>query len=213
VYRHRSDSTEFTVLLVCTGNICRSALAERLGQAYLDEALGADAALIRVTSAGTQGVPDSPMHPDTATVLQGFGAAAGDFRSRPLVDAHAIDADLILAMTRAHRRDVLQRAPRALARTFTLREAAHLVELTGDATVTAGDLPTRARELVKLWAGARSRRQSSPQDDVLDPFGQPLEVHQQVGDVIVASLLPVLGRIAALGSDGAGEPERSGVAA
>jgi hypothetical protein len=30
----------FTVLFVCTGNICRSALAQQLGRAYMDEALG-----------------------------------------------------------------------------------------------------------------------------------------------------------------------------
>ena len=41
--RHWSPDPVFTVLFVCTGNICRSALAERLGRAYLDEALGDEA--------------------------------------------------------------------------------------------------------------------------------------------------------------------------
>src|SRR4029453_3065448 len=43
----------FTVLLVCTGNICRSAMAERLGRAYLEEGLGEDARAIRIVTAGT----------------------------------------------------------------------------------------------------------------------------------------------------------------
>ena len=116
-----SQQPAFTVLLVCTGNICRSAMAERLGRAYLDEVLGHRADAVRLISAGTHAVVGSAMHPDSALVLAGFGATAGDFRARQLREEHPAQADLVLAMTRGHRRDVLGLAPRALARTFTLR--------------------------------------------------------------------------------------------
>ena len=76
----RSEDAGFTVLLVCTGNICRSALAERVGRAYLHQVLGNDADRVSIVSAGTQAVVSSGMHPDTALVLGGFGADAGDFR-------------------------------------------------------------------------------------------------------------------------------------
>src|SRR3954463_14446478 len=117
----------FTLLLVCTGNICRSALAERLGRAYLAQGMGEDASQGRIVSAGTRAVVGSEMHPDSALVLQGLGAEAGDFRARQFVDGVATDADLVLTMTRAHRQHVLERAPRVLARTFTVREAADLL--------------------------------------------------------------------------------------
>jgi protein-tyrosine-phosphatase len=190
------DSSTFTVLLVCTGNICRSALAERLGRAYLDEVMAQDAGQVRLASAGTQAVVDSAMHPDSALVLRGYGAEAGDFRARQLAEGMVTSADLVLTMTRGHREQVLRRDPRALARTFTLREAADLLGKLRD-TVPAGDaLTDRARNLVKAMASARSGRRAGPEVDVRDPIGQPLEVHDEVGTVIAEALLPLLQRIA-----------------
>jgi protein-tyrosine-phosphatase len=189
----------FTVLLVCTGNICRSALAERLGRAYLDEVLGDDAATIRLVSAGTQAVVGSAMHPHSDLVLRGLGAAAGDFRARQLTEALAAEADLTLTMTRAHRGDVLRLAPRALARTFTLREAADLLGLLGEDWAAPGDgLGERARNLVKALADARSRRAADDNDDVPDPIRGPVEAHEEAGGLIAGSLLPLLDAIAAI---------------
>lgn len=191
----------FTVLLVCTGNICRSALAERLGRGYLDQVLGDDAAAIRLMSAGTQAVVGSAMHPHSALVLRGYGAEAGDFRAQQLLENHAVQADLILTMTRTHRRDVLHLHPRGLARTFTVREAAALLELLGpDAASDGENLRERGRTLVKALADARSRRTGDDGDDVPDPIGRPAEAHGEVGELIVASLLPILARLAALQS-------------
>jgi protein-tyrosine phosphatase len=193
----------FTVLLVCTGNICRSALAERLGRAFLDEVMGEGAGAVRLVSAGTRAVVDSAMHPDSALVLRGFGAEPGDFRARQLGDHMPYEADLVLTMTRGHRRDVLHRSPRALSRTFTLREAADLVAGLGEERMPAGDdFAARARGLVKAMAEARSHRHSGDADDVRDPIGEPVEVHEEVGGLIAESLLPVLRRLASLDTRG-----------
>lgn len=197
--RHWSPEPVFTVLLVCTGNICRSALGERLGRAYLADVLAEDAGAVRLDSAGVQAVVGSAMHPDSALVLRGLGGDPDGFVARQLVDDMAIDADLTLTMTRRQRRDVLRMAPRALARTFTLREAAGLLGTVGqDGEVPGGDLAERARNLVRDLAAARSRRQSGPGDDIRDPVGLPLEGHQEMGDAVAGALLPVLSRIAAL---------------
>jgi protein-tyrosine-phosphatase len=201
VARHWSPDPTFTVLFVCTGNICRSALAERLSRAYLDDALGEDAALVRVQSAGVQAVVGSGVHPDSALVLAGLGGDPAGFTARQLLDDMAIDADLALTMTRSHRRAVLKAAPRALSRTFTLREAADLVGLLGEDVSVAGEsFAERARDLVKQLAVARSRRSSEAADDVPDPIGEPLEVHQQVGELITEALVPILDRLVALRS-------------
>ena len=198
--RHWSPEPVFTVLLVCTGNICRSALAERLSRAFLNEALGEHAGEVRLVSAGVGAVVGSGMHPDSALVLRGLGGDPDDFRARQLVDDMAIDADLTLTMTRAHRREVLKVAPRALSRTFTLREAADLLQLVGDDVDLPGEnLAERARALVRAMGMARSQRQSdSEDDDILDPIGRPLEVHQEVGEAVAAALIVVLGRIVAV---------------
>jgi protein-tyrosine phosphatase len=187
------------VLLVCTGNICRSALAERLGRAFLDEVMGERAGLVQLSSAGTRAVVDSAMHPDSALVLHGLGAEAGNFRARQLADGMAAEADLVLTMTRAHRRDVLHSAPRALARTFTLREAADLLgKITPDASSSGPDFVSRAQALVAEMAAMRAQRRSSEDDDIRDPIGEAIEVHEEVGLAIAEALLSVLGRIAGL---------------
>ncbi len=196
--RHWSPAPAFTVLVVCTGNICRSALAERLGRAYLDDRLGGDAHLVRLTSAGVGAVVGSPMHPDSALVLEGYGGDPAGFVAQQLIEDMAIDADLTLTMTRAHRRRVLELAPRALSRTFTLREAADLVELLADVDVPGDGLAERARALVREMNGARPRRQAGPGDDVRDPIGLPVEVHEEVGAAIADSLIRLLARIVAL---------------
>jgi protein-tyrosine-phosphatase len=132
-------------------------------------------------------------------VLRGLGGEPEDFRARQLEDAMAAGADLILTMTRRHRRDVLTGAPRAMARTFTLREAADLLRLLGeDAQPDGVDLRSRARALVAEMAAVRSRRQGGEDDDIRDPVSQPIEVHAEVGEVIAATMLPVLHRIVSL---------------
>lgn len=186
----------FKVLLVCTGNICRSAFGERLGRAWLEERLGPEASRVQLSSAGTRAVVGEGMHPRTALVLAGYGAEAGDFRARQLSAAQLIEADLVLTMTRVHRRDVLALAPRGLARTFTLREALALSELVDEAAPAGGaTVLGRARSLVAAMADARSRRPPDGDDDVPDPIDQPVEVHEWVGELIVGSLLPVLRRL------------------
>lgn len=185
-------SATFTVLMVCTGNICRSPFAERLARAVMDERLGESAGAIRMVSAGTRAVVGADMHPDSAFVLRGYGAEAGDFRAQQLHDGLIARADLTLTMTREHRGDVLKRAPRSLARTFTLREAAALLSRLPDEVRSEGaSFPARARALVATLAAERGHRFPGC-DDVPDPIGRPIEVHQEVGESIAAALLPIM---------------------
>jgi protein-tyrosine phosphatase len=200
-----AEPQPFTVLLVCTGNICRSAFAERLGRAVLREELGERDGAIHLASAGTRAVVGSAMHPDTALVLRGFGADAGDFVARQFEDSMAAGADLVLTMTRRHRRDVLHAAPRAMARTFTLREAADLLESGGSPDIPEADFRARARSLVGTMAEARARRRGGDDDDIADPIGLPLDGHEAMGQTVTAALLPLLRRLVQLAShSGAG---------
>ncbi|SFF61624.1 protein-tyrosine phosphatase [Blastococcus tunisiensis] len=189
------------ILFVCTGNICRSPMGERLTRAHLDDALGASAAGISVTSAGTSAVVGREMEPSSAAVLAGLGGNPDGFHARQLTAGMAETADLILTMTRRHRRSVLKLAPRTMFRTYTLREAADLLDGVDVSGLPAG-IDSRGTALVSALGGQRAtrRRGDREQDDVFDPIGHHGSVHQDVGDMIVEALHPLL---EALCADGA----------
>ncbi len=180
---------------MCTGNICRSPLAERLTRAFLDDALGASAAAVGTSSAGTHAVVGKGMEPSSALVLEGLGGDPTGFAAQQLTGDMIDGADLVLTMTRKHRREALKLAPRAMFRTYTLREAGDLlqsVDLTALPPVSA--LDERARALVAALGAQRAtrRRTDRDADDVLDPIGQRASVHQRVGEQIFDSLIPLL---------------------
>ena len=89
------------VVFVCSGNICRSPIAEKVFAAELERAGLAEG--VRVTSAGTGGwhVGD-PADGRAAAVLRAAGYPS-DHRARQ-VDAEALGADLIVALDDTHRR-------------------------------------------------------------------------------------------------------------
>jgi protein-tyrosine phosphatase len=86
------------ILLVCTGNTCRSPLAEAL----LVRALGADAGAHRVSSAGTSPWEGAPASEGSYLVALEAGLDLSGHRARKLTREMVADADLILTMSRAH---------------------------------------------------------------------------------------------------------------
>jgi protein-tyrosine-phosphatase len=183
------------LLVVSTANVCRSPLAERIGSAYVAELIGAEAeSTFRIVSAGTEAVAGREMSSDTALVLRGLGGDPDKFWAGKLSADMAGSSDLTLTMTRQHRDEVLALAPRSLVRTFTLLEAADLLtdtDVVGHPDVTP--IPERARSVVQMMAATRTRRRSSPHDDIPDPMGRGVKVHQEVGEVIADAMLVVLG--------------------
>ncbi len=182
------------LLFVCTGNICRSAAAERLTRSALAELLPGADDLVQVTSAGTRAVVDAPVHPDSALAVGERGGDVAGFAARQLRAHMVAEADLVLTMTTEHRTAVLGMEPRALQRSFTLREAADLAELVAPAP-EAGQAAPGARSLAQRMAAARSRRAPGAVDDIDDPVNRPLAAHRDAVEAISACLdrlLPVV---------------------
>jgi protein-tyrosine phosphatase len=188
----------FRILHVCTGNICRSPMAERLTTSGLRERFGADADRFVVESAGTWGHSGSPMEPHALTILSGFGVDGADFRARELVAEHVAGSDLVLTATREHRAAAVVLHPRAAARTFTLREFARLVAAVDPAQLTAVDPVERAGELVRAAAATRGLipPDAPKDDDLADPYQGPAHGFAVCGDLVRASLQRPLDLIA-----------------
>jgi protein-tyrosine phosphatase len=101
-------SRPLSVVFVCTGNICRSPIAEKVFVHELERAGLADA--VQVSSAGTGGWHiGSPADERAMAVLQGGGYAV-DHVARQ-VDAEQLGADLIVALDKSHRRALRSMVP------------------------------------------------------------------------------------------------------
>jgi protein-tyrosine phosphatase len=157
-------SGEFSVLFVCTANLCRSPLAEHLTRSMSAE-LGLD---LRVQSAGTDAIAGKPIHPSVAATLGRRGLAVAPTWSSRRLDRSAIQAaDLILVAEASHRSRVAQLDPSAVARTFLLLQFAELVQAArSDSVHSLADLCTAANAARSRIAPVRRRSA-----EILDPIG------------------------------------------
>jgi len=182
-----------TVLTVCTGNICRSPLAESLLRSRLAELD------LRVHSAGTQALVGHGMTEPAQRIAVHRGADAAvtaAHRARLLTEPLLDDADLILTMTAEQRDYAVQMLPRRLHRIFPVREFARLAQGVTDAQVraiadTAGSDPRR-RLVAVVETVAERRGGSAPKgEDVIDPYRRSDEVYEQSAAQLVPALAEV----------------------
>src|SRR5690606_11342367 len=87
-----------SILVICTGNTCRSPMAEALLRHHL-RAAGHD---ITVASAGTLGWNGRPATPHAVEVLAERGVSLAGHISRKLTRDLLDASDLVVAMTRTH---------------------------------------------------------------------------------------------------------------
>lgn len=184
-------TTPFRILVVCTGNICRSPLLEQIWRSKLDPAY------VTLHSAGTHALVDRPMPDDAQRVAQYWGVepdAAAGHRAQQLSVEHIIGSDLVVTLAREHRAEVVRTVPTASRKTVTVRELARLLEsLEGAPGLDLRGLRSLAladalRELVPMVLGERgvAAPPADPDDDdVVDPYRLAPEVYDQSGEQIV----------------------------
>jgi protein-tyrosine phosphatase len=166
-----------SILVVCTGNICRSPIAEGLLRGALEERFG-DAAPT-VSSAGTWGMEGASATPEAVMAASERGADITAHRARRLSEVPVADADLVVAMTGEHR-DALADDETLRARAFTLKELVRLLEELP--SVPAGAGPDTLADRVEQAATIRHEGfAGNPLDeDVADPLGLPMQSYRAV---------------------------------
>ncbi|PWJ26127.1 protein-tyrosine phosphatase [Branchiibius hedensis] len=178
------------ILVVCTGNVCRSPYVERLLAAALPG--------VSVSSAGTMALVGDDIEPRVKAQLLERGVNAMGFASRQLQPALAEGADLVITASREHQRKVLRMAPRAMRRTFTLRELADA--LAADAPVHADG--SGLAGVVARAVALRGRGPSRSDDEctVPDPYGRPGEVVAAMSAYVDETLPPIIRAIEVAGT-------------
>src|SRR5215471_3127137 len=106
-----------TILFVCTGNVCRSPMAEGI----LRHATR-DRGDYRTLSAGLGACEGQPPSPNAVLAVRELGIDISSQRSRPLTPELVQQADYIFGMTHSHIDTVSMLFPQAAERTFLLRE-------------------------------------------------------------------------------------------
>lgn len=109
-----------SILFVCTGNSCRSPLAEVLARREWSD-LDAE---LELRSSGLNAAPGAPASEFAREVARENGLDLEAHRARPLDRARVKRAELILTMSATHKAEVLRRHPEARGKVFTLAEFA-----------------------------------------------------------------------------------------
>lgn len=111
------------ILFVCTGNTCRSCMAEALAGRLLEDRFGTGGE-VEVCSAGLAASPRDAASPFAVEAMAWKGIDMSDHRAALLTPEKLLEADLVLTMTRGHREQVNAMFPGHAEKVFTLADYA-----------------------------------------------------------------------------------------
>jgi protein-tyrosine phosphatase len=196
-------SEPFRVLFVCTGNICRSPMAQAMLLHRLRARLGVEAVdrTFDVTSAGTGAVVGHPIDELAVDAMAALGITPDPFQASD-VDVDMLEAtDLVLTGTREHRAAIASLGPRVVPRVFTVREFARYIDAVDMAEVVSGGAAPAARlaSLVEQAAALRGlvRPVAPKDDDIADPYRQSAAAFQRAATEIDQATSVIAERMAA----------------
>jgi len=123
-----AKQAQVTILFVCTGNSCRSPLAEVLFKRLLCEKLDCDEDDLEglgysILSAGTEATPGQAASEEARVTASDFGCRLAEHTTRPLSEKLVREADRIYTMTSAHLKSVQEIAPDSGQKSSLLAEA------------------------------------------------------------------------------------------
>ena len=157
------------ILFVCTGNTCRSPMAEGLCRSFLGRLRLQQE--VEVASAGLNAVAGGPASREAVAIMAERGIDLSGHKTACLTDEQVRWADLILTMEEHHRRRLLEQFPEAVGKAFVLKEY-----------VAA---PTDEAPAAQVGINRAGRY------DIMDPFGQSTEVYRRCATELASAVADV----------------------
>ncbi len=149
-----SSNSKFQILFVCSGNSCRSPLAEGLLRLKLPSRLQDE---VEVKSAGTLGIEGSPAARYSVELVQEMGGDISSHRSQSLTEELMRETDLVLAMASEHVDYLHEEFPQYRENVFLLKRFGRAA---GEANTDDSD------------------------DDIFDPVGLSKETYRLCAEII-----------------------------
>jgi protein-tyrosine phosphatase len=210
--RKHATHAPFAVLFVCSGNICRSPFAEQIFRAQSDDIAKtrfnhprADA-WVTFASAGVWARSGDAMTEQAAELSARYGGDPTEHSSQLLTTQLVEAADLVLGLTREHRREIVKVLPRASRYTFTLTEFARLFENLSTNELATRELralhgePEFLVDVVEYVASRRGMVQPSDptDDDVVDPYRRSQATYELSGMAISEAMTSIFASLEAV---------------
>lgn len=143
------------ILFVCSGNTCRSPMAEGLFRILLREKLGQEASEFKVSSAGLSALEGHGAFDHAVEAAREEGADISSHRARALTRGMIEESDLVLVMTERHLEQIRERWPGILTeKVHTLKG---FVDSEGDVEDPVGLTVEQYRATIKEIKGCLER--------------------------------------------------------
>lgn len=191
----------FSILVVCTANQCRSPMAEFLFRTALYErGLG-----WQVSSAGTNALPGLDMHPHARRFLERRDTEIAEWYTTPLDEHGLASADLVLTMTRQQRSLLTHIYPAQRTKVIPILGFARLLpdrsrrdptlSASADSRPAGAGSATTAVKPQELVVAAADLADTplSPTDDLADPVGQPYRRFKACADALDQAIDSIFG--------------------
>lgn len=153
------------ILFVCTGNTCRSSMAEGIFKHLLKNSGNNN---INVSSAGINAFEGDDANEKAIYTLNKKGIDILNHKARQLTKKIIIDSDIILTMTKSHKKMIINAAPEYSNRVYTLKEYAFIIN----------NEETEGKNL-----------------DIVDPYGLDYNVYEKVAEEIEENLIKIINKI------------------